>query len=839
MRTLVLHSPFDGFSVPLDSVPDQVFADRMLGDGVAIHPLGALVVAPCAGVIANIHLACHAVTISAADGVEILLHVGLETVGLNGLGFDVQVAVGDHVVVGTPLIALDLDNIATRARSLITPLIVVAGAGICDRTHGRVQAGDPLLTLTLAQSGSQDRILQGVASQTVSRHIAVPLVHGIHARPAARIGEAAKPFDATISLIHNGKSASVRSAVAVMALGIGFGSEIIVEAQGAQAKAALDAVCALIESGMGESGNVTPVAPAAPVMIDPPPTRAAAREGAMKGVRASGGHAIGRSFRLQEVALTLAERGSAPATEAQALCRAIDQVRERLSQRADSGSATQSAIVTAHLSFLDDPALIDSAQAKIADGYAAGFAWRSAIDAQVAVMAAIDDAHIRERIADLKDIDAQVQAAIAGRVSEPMAIPPGSILIAQDLYPSQLIDIDLSNIVGFCLEQGGPTSHVAILAAGMNLPAMVAMGSALDILSDGTQIAMDSDAGWLYVDPDPALLADFTARIDERRAKKTAAMAMADLECRAQDGTRIEIFANIGSAADARVAADNGAEGAGLVRTEFLFLDRAQAPDEAEQHVAYQAIADALAGKPIIARLLDIGGDKPASYLPPIIEENPMLGVRGVRLAFQQRPLLEAQLRALARVEPAGQLKIMIPMVTSISELRHVRSMLDDVCAQVAPARDVALGIMVETPAAAATAAILASEADFLSIGTNDLTQYVLAMDRGNAALADQIDALHPAVLQMIALTCQGAALYDRPVGVCGALAGDPDGIPILLGLGVTELSMVPAAVPEAKARVRGLSIEQCRQLAATALTLAGPAEVRACAQMFHGGQKA
>ncbi len=355
--------------------------------------------------------------------------------------------------------------------------------------------------------------------------------------------------------------------------------------------------------------------------------------------------------------------------------------------------------------------------------------------------------------------------------------------------PSQLVSLAAAKPAGICLARGGPTSHVAILCAGMGLPALVAMGDALDAVDDGTPLLLDAELGFVATSPSPADADAFTARLAKRDARRAAAQAAAKDACHSADGTRIEIFANIGTVEDAEIAAAQGAEGSGLVRSEFLFLDRDTAPSEDEQHAAYRGIADALAGKPVIVRLLDIGGDKPAAYIPIDAEENPALGLRGIRVALARPDLLETQLRAILRVEPVGQCKIMIPMIASVDELRQVRAVVDRLRGEMGIGTPVEVGVMVETPAAAMTADLLAAEADFLSIGTNDLTQYVLAMDRGNPAVAAGVDAMHPAVLRMIGETCRLATARGRWVGVCGGLASDPAALPILVGLGVTELS--------------------------------------------------
>jgi phosphocarrier protein FPr/phosphocarrier protein len=827
---LMLRAPFDGVAMPLGDVPDPVFSQRMMGDGVAIEPLSDTVLAPCDGIVTSLHAARHAVTLRTDAGAEILIHVGLETVALNGDGFTGLVREGQRVTTGTPLIALALDRIALAAPSLATPVVIMDGVpcSIVERAEGKIRAGDPLLTLEMTGAPQAPAELGGTDDRH-SRTVAIPMPHGIHARPAARISTALKPFSARVTL-HNGeRSADGRSTVALLALGARMGDLVRIDAEGPDAAAAVNAVADLVSGGMGETGSAAePPSPAQTI-----PAAVEQRSGALRGVRASSGIAIGIAHRFAQDEAPLDEKGGAVAEELACLADALSMTRAQIATRAVQGSDAQRAILTAHLALLDDPALLEGAEQLIRAGSSAAHAWHRVLGEQAAALTRLDDPRLRERAADLKDLDRQVRRALSGRADRLGHLPENAILIADDILPSQLIELDLSRVAGFCLEQGGPTSHVAILAAGMGLPSLVAMGPGLRAIEDGRTLILDADAGWLEVDPSDERRIEVADLIAVRQQRRAAALRDADTACTTADGRRIEIFANLGSVADAEQAARQGAEGAGLVRTEFLFLDRQHAPDDEEQRAIYQTIADALPGRPIIARLLDIGGDKPVPYLAATREDNPMLGVRGIRLALRHGDILEAQLRAMLAVRPAGRLRIMIPMVSDIDEIRQVRAITDRLAAAAALDQPPQLGIMIETPAAAATADLLAAEADFLSIGTNDLTQYVLAIDRGNGALADRVDPLHPAVLRMIKATCDGAARHGRPVGVCGGAAGDAQAVPLLIGLGVTELSMVPGLIPEMKARVRALSMAAARALAEQALGHADAQAVRALARDF------
>ncbi|HEY0594787.1 phosphoenolpyruvate--protein phosphotransferase [Sphingopyxis sp.] len=824
--SLIITSPLRGWATTLDSVPDPVFAQRMMGDGVAIQPLGDTVVAPFDGEVVTLHDAGHAVSLRSAEGAEVLIHIGLDTVMLKGDGFTPLVAIGQTVARGDPLIRFDLDAVALAATSLITPVIVTNAEAfaISRRTvDSAIGACEALMTLVPVQAEARRRPDDGTV---IEQAVTLSLPHGIHARPAARIGEAARRFEAEVHLLNAGKRGDARSTVALLALGTAFGDEVTVQARGDDAEAALAAIVALLATDMGEGAPAVAAVAKLETQI--------LRPDQIGGVIASPGLAMGPAARLRQAEIAVARDGTGAVEERAALIAARSEVRGRIAARANEADGSVAAVMQAHLALIDDPELLAGAEKRIAEGRSAGFSWRGAIHDQIDAIRATGNAHLIERIDDLVDIERQLLSTLTGTPLDGDALATGAIVVAEDLLPSQLVTLAAAKPAGICLARGGPTSHVAILCAGMGLPALVAMGDALDTVDEGTRLLLDAELGHVTANPSAADADAFTARLAKRDARRAAAQAAAKDACRSADGTRIEIFANIGTVEDAEIAAVQGAEGSGLVRSEFLFLDRETAPSESEQHTAYQRIADALAGQPVIIRLLDIGGDKPAAYIPIAQEENPALGLRGIRVALARPDLLETQLRAILRVEPAGQCKIMIPMIASVDELRQVRAVVDRLRGEMGIRAPVEVGVMVETPAAAMTADLLAAEADFLSIGTNDLTQYVLAMDRGNPAVAAGVDAMHPAVLRMIAETCRLATARGRWVGVCGGLASDPAALPILVGLGVTELSAVPGFVAEAKQIVRTLTLIEARAHAELALQCKSAAEVRALARAFE-----
>jgi phosphocarrier protein FPr/phosphocarrier protein len=474
---------------------------------------------------------------------------------------------------------------------------------------------------------------------------------------------------------------------------------------------------------------------------------------------------------------------------------------------------------------LSDPFVVGAAEELIGHGKSAGFAWRQALDGFAAPLRASNDARFAERLDDLVDLERRVLAELLGSTAEEPSAPSGAIVVAETLYPSQLTGLAEAGIAGIATAAGGATSHAAIIAAGLGLPMLVGLGPAVTTIEDGTTLVLRGDS--LLVAPDSVILDNAGREAAAREERLQASRGRAHELAATADGTRIEVFANLGSVAEANTAIAEGAEGCGLLRTEFLFLDRESPPGEDEQRATYQAIADALGERPLIVRTLDIGADKPAPWLSLAPEENPALGLRGIRLQLARRDLLETQLRALLAVRPSGRLQVMLPMIASLAELREVKALLGQLANDMGTNQP-ELGIMVETPAAALVANRLAADAAFFSIGTNDLSQYVLARDRTNPAVANGLDGLDPAVLRLIAETVTGANAHGRPTGVCGGLAAVPDAIPILLGLGVTELSVPAAAIPETKAIVRSLNLARCRILANEALAAPDADAVRA-----------
>ncbi|MDR5875691.1 phosphoenolpyruvate--protein phosphotransferase [Halomonas sp. CUBES01] len=813
-QTLILQSPVEGIVVPLSEVPDPVFAGLSLGEGIAIDPLGGCLHAPCDGEIVQCARTRHALTLRTDAGVELLLHLGLDTVELEGQGIELMVSVGDSVRAGDPLCRFDADVLALGASALITPLVVTEPAAwhLLPPRHSkgeRVALGEELLVLTRT-SAEQDEAAT-TKGPLMERCLTLALAAGLHARPAARLRAIAREYGVNLE-VHlepatEGAGANVESLSALMNLGLVAGSALRLRAQGTRGEAALDAAEALLttpEAKEHAAGTTQAV-----------PTQAFEKEletGELAGLIASQGLATGPLIVCRPPLPSVPYDGEGESVESPRLKQALNRISDDLAkaevQATHQGQPAEAEIFAAHGAWLEDPNLAAEAEARISDGRSAGQAWREALDAEAERLAASGNDLLAARVADLRDLQRRVMVALSGDNQEAAPeLPEGAILVAEDLTPSELVAVADQHPAGLCLSGGGTTSHVAILARARGIPCLVAMGQALlEAAHEAAlgSVILDAEKGCLALKPTPMQLAEMAERIEARRQQAETARAAAHEPAITLDGRTVEVRANIGGAEEACLAAASGADGVGLLRSEFLFLGRDSAPDEATQREEYQAALTALDGKPVIIRTLDIGADKQLPYLRLPTVPNPALGVRGVRLWQSQPELLETQLRAILGVTPLKALHIMLPMVSEAAELREVRQRLETLAAELGLSERPRLGAMIEVPSAALCAASLADEADFLSIGTNDLTQYTLAMDREDPALASRADVLHPAVLRLIQATVAGAA-KRCPVGVCGSAASDELAAPLLVALGVDELSVEPARIPAVKAALRHL----------------------------------
>ncbi|QGY40433.1 phosphoenolpyruvate--protein phosphotransferase [Pseudodesulfovibrio cashew] len=656
----------------------------------------------------------------------------------------------------------------------------------------------------------------------------VPVInpHGLHARPATFFVDIAKQFESEIYVEYDGRSGNGKSLASLLKLGVSSGKTIRLHGKGADASQALAALKDAVDAGLGEKEEEKSVAQAAHGWVPSEVKRT------VPGCTASPGLACGpiRQFTHRRIVVEAVAKD--PEFEISELTHAIASAKSNLrllynEVRSRSGEP-QAAIFRAHEAFLDDPELLAETRDRIKNGNSAGYAWRQAIEDRVRAMEQHDDEVLAARAMDLRDVGRRVLRHLAGVLQdEPFTTDKPVILAAEDLTPSDTALLDPARILGFCTASGGPTSHSAIIARSLGIPAIVAAGPAILRIEDGTMAILDGDSGNLYLEPSQADIAaaeETRQRIEEERNEEYRTRYEPALTL---DGERVEVVANIGKANEAAKAVEGGGEGVGLLRTEFLFLDRETPPDEDEQYQSYKAMVEDLNGLPIIIRTLDIGGDKAVSYLDLPAEDNPFLGERGIRLCLNRPELFLVQLRAIYRASKHGPLRIMFPMIATLAELEAAKRLAEKARIEVG-ADPVPIGIMVEVPSAAVMAVEFAREVDFFSVGTNDLTQYVMAMDRVHPTLAMHADSLHPAVLRLIDQVVRAADGAGIWTGVCGGLAGEPLGAVILAGLGVKELSMVIPSIASVKAKLRSISMEQARELAQQALACSDNNQVRA-----------
>ena len=823
----LIQAPLTGVVRPLDTVPDAVFATRIVGEGFAIDPLDELIRAPFDGTVVAFAETHHAVTVRSHDGVDILIHVGIDTVRLNGRGFKRLVDVGQSVLAGDALLELDIDLLAAEATSLLTPIIVVSDHQILPAASamGGIESGEALFRVSLP-FGQQTKIGgDEIVRSTAHISVQLQLPHGLHARPSARLAELARQFKGSVTVSLGEKSADATSVTALMALGSKLGSEIEIRVVGDQSRETAVALAELLDrmakAERAELHQITDTS--GNRHVSNPLTLST---DAIPAVIASPGLAVGAAFILVQSDLEVSEAGKGVEAEYSRLEFAIAQIGEHLAATITSAHGPHKAITEAHLAIAADRTIRAAAERALLAGASAEYAWRSASREQEDLLASLDDGRLRERAIDLRDVERRILRQLAG-VAGDWDVPAGAILICDDIEPSTLMAMPKQGVAGICTARGGATSHAAILAGARSIPMLVAAGEGVLALESGSLVLLDAHAGNMDPAPSADAIAEVIKRIENEREEANAARSKAQAPCILEDGSRVEVFANLATMDDAHEAVANGAEGCGLLRTEFLFAEASQAPSEAEQEQVYKQYADVLEGRPLIIRTIDVGGDKPIAYLPFPEEANPALGMRGIRFALSEGTILRSQLRAMLKAVPAEQLRIMLPMIVEADEILAVKALVTREAADLGVSSAVQIGIMVETPAAALSSGRLAMHADFLSVGTNDLSQYVLAMDRGNAALASRVDSFHPAVLRAIQLTAEGAERNDRWLGICGGLASDFRAAPLLVGLGCDELSSVPAAIPKIKQTLGRWSLSQCRDLAAKALALASASEVR------------
>lgn len=729
-------------------------------------------------------------------------------------------------------LALDLlEDPSARDRVILSPapivegLIVaaVAAAGGAGRAEVAAEARGALMgkaaSVALpAESSAPDPGHVGadevVAVFSVANH------HGLHARPAARLVSEVRGLDASVQLrnLTTGAGPVPASSLSrVATLAALRGHEVEVRASGSQAQEAVEHLLTL-----------------AARRFDEPPDQAEEQGPATTAplvgpLPASPGIAIGPVRKLTTMPIDLdQEVVGEPATEWRRIVGCVAEVRReiehvRLLTKREVGDE-EASIFDAHLSLLADAEMLADVKQRIGAGVGAAAAWAGCLADVEREWAGLPDPYLRERAEDVHAVGEQVLRALTG-ASERQTVREG-VLVARDLTPAEAAALDADLVMGLVLANGSPSSHAAILARARDIPVVVAAGREVLSVPEGTPVVIDGSSGELHIDPSPQVVEEFRQRASDLARRQAQHLALAEQPAVSRDGTPFAVAANLGSVADARSALAAGADSAGLVRTEFLFLGRSSPPGLEEQQAEYDAIAGAMAGRRVTLRTLDVGGDKPLPYLPVPFEQNPFLGLRGIRLSLDRRDLLREQLVAICRTARRAPTSVMFPMISTLGELLEARQILADAAGSSGLPADLQVGMMVEVPAAALKIETFLPHLDFVSIGTNDLTQYTLAAERGNGAVAALSDALDPGVLQLIHHVC-GAARGRVEVSVCGEAASDELAIPVLVGLGVRELSVSPYAVPRVKACIRELDVERCSAMAQQAIGLASPDEVR------------
>ncbi len=559
----------------------------------------------------------------------------------------------------------------------------------------------------------------------------------------------------------------------------------------------------------------------------------------LKGIAASPGIAIGNVFLYEEVELVFNEGKIADSeAEIKKLLEARNKTKAQLEDLAEKTREklgdSKAEIFEGHITLLEDDDLFEEVSDKITDeGMSAEKALNEGIEEYCAMISALEDEYLRERAADLKDIGGRWLKNLLGvEIFDLGALPKDTIVVAKDLTPSDTAQLNLDNVLAFVTEIGGKTAHSAIMARSLELPAIVGTKDILGVLKDNEKVIVDALEGDVIIEPSSDEVEAYTNKLKVFLDEKEELKKLKEIKPITTDGHEVKLWANIGSPADLDGVLKNGAEGIGLYRTEFLFMNNDRQPTEDEQFEAYKTVVERMEGKPVTIRTMDIGGDKALPYMKLPEELNPFLGYRALRVCLDRKDMFKTQLRALLRASAFGTLKIMFPMVISLDEIRNSKKLLEECKAELKEEgldfdENIAVGIMVETPAVAARAKYFAKEVDFFSIGTNDLTQYTLAVDRGNEMISELYDTYNPAVLELIKLTVEGAHEAGIAVSMCGEFAGDEDATDLLIGIGLDALSMSAISIPRIKKNVIAANSAKCQEFAKKALSLDTASEIK------------
>ncbi len=817
--------PLVGKVINLSDIPDPVFAEKMVGDGFGIEPFDDKVYSPVDGEIKLIHSAKHAITISSCHGFDILIHIGLESVNLRGEGFNMNIKVGDKVKIGQMLGSFDLDLVTQKVKSLISPVIFVdldiESFGLSSVQQEYASLNTPIILLTKHSKVEMQKDLQ--ESAISSKSIKIVNQQGIHARPAALLNIIARKYMEDLILVKNsGERANLKSITAILTLDLRCGDEVyIVSSNEVAIVEVYDAILAMKDAHDEVDNNEEPEIERTNNIV----------ENNYFGITASSGITVGKLIKNVTKIFEVTENSDNPELQKSRFFKALDSVKEaiefKLSTLGHNEAKVYKDILSAHLLIIADPQIRDDVVKLIETNKTAEFALQKVIAQSCEALLKTKNKLLIERQADLKDVENQILSSIEGGAKSVSQLLEASILVSEELVPSDIVDLD-KNVVGLVSVKGGVTSHVAILAKAKGVPLIVGVNPAVLSICDERVAILDANNSHLNSLPSN----DEIKRVQESSVRlaqiKKANLKVASQEAITLDNIAIDCYGNIATLEDAKGLTNSGASGIGLFRSEFVFYGKDTTPTITEQEEIYANVIKYLEGKPFTIRTLDAGGDKPLAYLKVSEELNPVLGMRGVRLSLEYKEILEEQLTAILNISKSyPNIRIMLPMVSDLSEYREIRQILLNLKHKLNINNDIPLGIMVEVPSVVLMSEIFAKEVDFFSIGTNDLSQYLLAIDRDHTKLANQIDHMHPSVLRSIETVVNGANCYLKSVSICGVMASETLAIPLLIGLGIRELSMNINTIADNKALIRKLNSKECRKVSQECLSLATASEVR------------
>lgn len=819
MHEIKIYSPIRGIYVDLSQTPDPVFAEKMVGDGFAIEPLEGSMFAPITGVVKDIHHAKHAFTIS-NDDIDVLIHTGIDTVLLKGNGFNPIVKIGDKVKAGDKLMDFDIQAISGQVKSLCTPCII---ADIDEKnleliftnSFNKIDETTHIATITTKNQTNKNTVAENNTLVLESEWITIKNLHGIHARPAAQINTIARQYAGDVIILKADKEANAKSLISLMSISIQYGDTIKIIVRDKHATEIIQKLSDLIQSFFDETSVEE--------QLENDEIKVEGHN--YFGTIASPGIAIGKAvLNNQNNLFEFNEKASDIDNEylqAQKLFANVSSELEQLINQ--TKSVVEQTILKSHLMILSDPEITTPTYNLIKTGFSIGYAVNKVITEACQILAGTKSTLLAERQSDLKDVKNRLLQKIYPNIkSSHQNNNEDIILIADDFTPSQVINL-ANNVKGLISVHGATTSHVAILARSKNIPLLVAVSD--NILKNNYQeIIINNNI--CNTKPNSEEIAETKVKLAQNQQKLNSALQSAKHQAKTIDDIVVNCYANIGKANEVSNALANGADGVGLMRSEFLFLDSNEAPNETQQLSEYQAISNNLGELALTIRTLDIGGDKQVHYLQQDSEQNPMLGVRGIRLCLNNVELFKTQLSALLKTKNK-KLKIMLPMITYLEEYRQAKKLITSLQQQINDTTPIELGIMVEVPAVIFNIDNFAKEVDFMSIGSNDLSQYILAIDREHTTLGKKVDHLHPSVLNAIAITAKSANTHNKPISVCGLMASEIMAIPILIGLGITNLSMSINSIAENKEFIRNLDTRKCQAIAKECLSLSTAQEVR------------